>query len=221
MSKKLIAGIIILGIILLFGLIFGIRAIRNFIIIQNIFSENEENIEKDNYYLKTTVSYNGVTSVTKTYYKDGVGKMVAENGIYTWVDGKDAYMVDEANKTLYILDLNSSLGLVSYEMFVSLIPGYNKNVFQKFIMTGNLQNSIKTEKVDEKKCYKITIKEDNSTKTYWIEKNSSKPIKARVEFDTGAIYEYDYELRFNVVGIKDVELPKTDEYQKIEIKTND
>lgn len=221
MNKKLIVGITILGIILIFALFFGIRAIRNFIIIQNIFSEIESNIQKDNYYLKTTISHDGESSITKIYYKDGIGKMIAENGIYTWVDGKDAYMVDEANKILYVLDLKSSLGLVSNEMFASLIPGYSKNIFQKFVMAGNLQNSIKTEKVNEKKCYKITIQEEKALKTYWIEKNSSKPIKARIEFDTGIIYEYDYELRFNVVGIKDIELPKTDDYQKIEIQTND
>ncbi len=216
MSKKMIVGIVILSIFLLAGLFFGIRAIRNFCIIQNIFSQIEQDIENDNYYLKTTVTHEGAASVTKTYYKDGTGKLVAENGIYTWVDGKDAYMVDEQNKTLYVLDKENSLGLVSYEMFASLIPGYSKNVFQKFLMAGSLQNKVGSEKIDYKKCYKIVIKEKEDTKTYWIEKNSSKPLKARIEFKTGDVYEYEYELRFNVVGIKDIELPKIDDYQRIE-----
>ena len=54
MSKKKKIGIIALIIILIIGLIYGIRAIKNFIIIQNIFSEVQKNVEKDNYYLRNT-----------------------------------------------------------------------------------------------------------------------------------------------------------------------
>ena len=104
MSKKKKIGIIALIIILIIGLIYGIRAIKNFIIIQNIFSEVQKNVEKDNYYLRNTVTHQGESSLSKIFYKDGIGKMIAENGVYTWVDGEKAYMVDEENKTIYTLE---------------------------------------------------------------------------------------------------------------------
>ena len=216
MSKKKKIGIIALIIILIIGLIYGIRAIKNFIIIQNIFSEVQKNVEKDNYYLRNTVTHQGESSLSKIFYKDGIGKMIAENGVYTWVDGEKAYMVDEENKTIYTLDLQKSLGLVSNEMFASLIPGYSKNAFERFVMAGNVQNKIKSEKVDDKKCYKIIIKEENNVKTYWIEKNSKKPIRATIQFSNGDVYQYDYELQFGVTKVKDIELPDITEYNVID-----
>ncbi len=216
MSKKKKIGIIALIIILIIGLIYGIRAIKNFIIIQNIFSEVQKNVEKDNYYLRNTVTHQGESSLSKIFYKDGIGKMIAENGVYTWVDGEKAYMVDEENKTIYTLDLQKSLGLVSNEMFASLIPGYSKNAFERFVMAGNVQNKIKSEKIDDKKCYKIIIKEENNVKTYWIEKNSKKPIRATIQFSNGDVYQYDYELQFGVTKVKDIELPDITEYNVID-----
>ena len=142
--------------------------------------------------------------------------MIAENGVYTWVDGEKAYMVDEENKTIYTLDLQKSLGLVSNEMFASLIPGYSKNAFERFVMAGNVQNKIKSEKIDDKKCYKIIIKEENNVKTYWIEKNSKKPIRATIQFSNGDVYQYDYELQFGVTKVKDIELPDITEYNVID-----
>ncbi len=216
MSIKKKIGIIILILILIIGLFYGIRAIKNFCIIQGIFNEVKENVQKENYYLRNTVTHNGESTLSKIFYKDGIGKMVAENGVYTWVDGKDAYMVDEENKKIYVLDLEKSLGLVSNEMFASLIPGYSKNPFERFIMFGSPLNKIKSDKIDDKKCYMLQIKEENNIKTYWIEKNSKKPVKATIEFSNGDIYQYEYELQFGVTKIKDVELPDISEYTRIE-----
>lgn len=221
MNKKTMFLVIIITIIAVIGLICGIRAIKNFYVVEKIYSSIKSNVEKDNYYLRTETIHNGETSLTKIYYKDGIGKMVAENGIYTWTDGKDAYMVDEQNKTLHTLKLESSLGLVSNEMFASFIPGYGKNVFERFFMAASLQNTVKTDKVDDKKCYMIKITEDNVIKTYWIEKNSNKPIKAKIEFKNGDIYEYNYQLQFSVTKLKDIELPDISNYTKIEVQDND
>lgn len=220
MSKKKKIGIMVLIAIFIVGLIYGIRAIKNFYIIQSIFSEVEENVKKDNYYLRNTVTHNEESTLSKIFYKDGIGKMIAENGLYTWVNGENAYMVDEENKTIYTLDLEKSLGLVSNEMFASLIPGYSKNIFERFIMAGNMQNKIKSDKINDKKCYMIKIKEENNVKTYWIEKNSKKLIKATVQFSNGDSYQYDYELQFGVTKIKDVELPDITEYTIIENQIN-
>lgn len=221
MSKKLKFGIGIIAILAIIGLICGIRGMRNFYIIQNIFNELETNLEKDNYYLRSTTTHDGVTALTKIYYKEGIGKMVAENGIYTWVDGENAYMVDEENKMIYVLDMENSLGLVSNEMFASFVPGYSKNLLERFVMVASLQNKIKSEVVDEKKCYMIQITEDESIKTYWIEKNSKKPVKAKVELLNGQVYEYEYQLQFGVTKIKDIELPDITDYTRIEVQAND
>lgn len=221
MSKKTIFLIILISVLVIIGLICGIRAIKNFYIVEKIYSSIQNNVEKDNYYLRSETIHKGETSLTKIYYKNGIGKMVAENGIYTWTNGEEAYMVDEENKTLYVLKLENSLGLVSNEMFASFIPGYGKNIFERFLMAANLQNKVKTDKLEDKKCYMIQIKEDNATKTYWIEKNSNKPIKAKIEFADGNVYEYNYQLQFNVAKIKDTELPDVSEYTKIEIQTED
>lgn len=219
MSKKTIFLIVLICVIALIGLVCGIRAIKNFYIIQTIFDKIQTNIEIDNYYLRTTTTHNGETTLTKIYYKNGFGKMIANNGVYTWVNGEIAYIVDEENKTLYMLDTENSVVLVSNEMFASLVPGYSKNILEKFMMGANLKNQIKSDKIDDKKCYKITIKEENVTKIYWIEKNSKKPLKAIVEFVNGDKYEYSYELQFNVTKIKDIELPDLSEYTKIDNKT--
>lgn len=221
MGKKFKFIIAIFVLISIIGLICGIRAIKNFYVVEKIYNSIQGNVERDNYYLRTEIKHNEENSVTKIYYKDGIGKMVAENGIYTWTNGKDAYLVDEENETLHILKLEESFGLVSNEMFASFIPGYGKNVFERFIMAASLQNKVKSDKIDNKKCYKIQIREENYIKTYWIEKNSNKPIKAKIEFSDGNIYEYNYQLQFNVTKIKDIELPDITEYTKIEIQSND
>ena len=90
--------IILITIVACIGLFCGIRAIRNIIILNKTISKLEENIEKDNYYLKTTVKIKDETSSTEVFYKDGIGKNVTTSGIYTWVDGEKAYMNKEENK---------------------------------------------------------------------------------------------------------------------------
>ena len=98
MSKKIKFLIILILIIALIGILSGVRAIKNVIVLNNAISKLEENLEKDNYYLKTIVKADGKTSKTETFYREGVGKSVTNDGVYTWVDGERAYMVDEQNK---------------------------------------------------------------------------------------------------------------------------
>lgn len=212
MSKKFKFLILLIIVLIIVGLVFGISTIYRFYVLQKIYNSINENISKDNYYLKTTVTNNGETKITETYYKDGIGKLVAENGIYTWVNGEDAYMVDEANKKIYILDIESSIGLVSNEMFASLYPGYSKSLFERFIFAGNMRNKIKTVKLNDEKCIMIQTKENTNTKTVWISKKRNDLIKAKIEFPNGDVYEYDYELSFNVTKLKNTELPDISDY---------
>ncbi len=223
MSKKLKFLIILITIIVLIGFFGGIRAIRNVIILNKTISKLEENIEKDNYYLKTSMKIKDEISNTEIFYKDGVGKNVTSSGIYTWVDGKNAYMVDEENKKVYTMEIseeNSKL-LVSNEMFASLIPGYSKNIFERFVMASNLENSIKSEKINDEKCYKISVKEGETTKTVWITKSRAFPIKAEIRFSNGDVFEYEYDLKFFITKLKDVELPDLSEYTFYDYETKE
>lgn len=223
MSKKIKVLIAIIVVIACIGLFCGIRAIRNLIVLNNIISNLESNIEKNNYYLKTTIKVGEKTSETEIYYKDGIGKNVSSNGIYTWVDGKDAYMVDESNKEIYVMEISqeNAVSLVSGEMFMSLIPGYSKNVFERFAMVGNLVNSIKSEKVNDEKCYKISVKDGDVIKSVWVTKSRAFPIKAEVEFSNGDVFEYEYDLKFFITKLKDVELPDLSEYKFYDYKTKE
>ena len=81
MSKKLKVVLILISIIALIGLFSGIRAIRNFVILNTTISKLEENIEKNNYYLKTTMKSGEETTITEVYYNDGVGKNVSGSGV--------------------------------------------------------------------------------------------------------------------------------------------
>lgn len=221
MSKKFKFLIVLIVIILAIGFFCGIRAIRNMVILNKTISKLEENIEKDNYYLKTTVKIKEEISSTEVFYKEGIGKNVTSSGIYTWVDGKDAYMVDEENKKIYPMGISeeSSKLLVSNEMFMSLIPGYSKNIFERFAMIGNLENNIKSEKVNNEKCYKITVKEGEATKSVWVTKSRAFPIKAEIRFSNGDVFEYEYDLKFFITKLKDVELPDLSEYTFYDYET--
>lgn len=224
MSKKLTLLIIIISFFVIIGLIFGIMAIYRFCVIQSIFGKIEENIGIENYYLKTTfINQKGEETVTEAYYREGIGKNIASNGVYTWVDGKDAYMVDEANKKIYILDIESenSISLVSNSMFASLVPGYNKNTFQRFLMACNLNIKIKSEKIDNKKYYVIEDSNQEAIKTVWISKDRKNPVKSKVRFKNGKTIEYKYELKFLVAKLKNVELPDISEYTLIDYETGD
>lgn len=77
MSKKMkfLIGLIITLVVI--GLIFGILTIYRFYRLQNILSKVKENVEKENFYMETTIINNGVSKKTKSYYKDGVGKFVS------------------------------------------------------------------------------------------------------------------------------------------------
>ena len=212
MKKRTKFLIILITIILVIGLIIGIKTFRGILILQNIFKEVEENIEKDNYYLKTTYKFQGEETITHVYYRNGIGRHVAGNGLYTWVDGEEAYLVDEENKQMYLLDLEQSIGLVSSDMFAYLIPGYSENLFGRILIAGNVKNKITTEEFDGEKCYVIKVAEEKNIKTVWINAKTNKPVKAVLEFPNGDKCEYIYELSFTATKLTSIELPDKSEY---------
>ena len=221
MNKKVLV-LIIIGIILaVIGFIFGGLTIYRFCVIQNIYGKINENVLKENYYLKTTVVSKNNNSTTESYYRNGVGKLIAENGIYTWADGEYAYLVDEENKDVYVLNIeNENLGLVSADMFASIVPGFNRNIFERLIIAGNLKNTIKKSKENEKKCYIIKVSDENSVKTIWLNEKAT-PYKGEVQFNNGEVFKYEYEIKFNSVTLKDIELPQIDDYTVVDAETNE
>ena len=223
MNKKFLVLLFLVLILIIVGLVFGIIAIYRFSIIQDISRKINDNIEKDNYHMITTItSEDGTTNTTEAFYRNNVGKLIAGNGIYTWADGEYAYMVDEENKQVYILNINNeNLGLVSYSMFASVVPGYNKTVFDKFMLACNLNNMIKKVKEDDKDCFIIKISNENYIKTVWIDMINAVPFKAEIEFNNGSKIKYEYSIKFNETRLKDIELPSIDEYTLIDAENNE
>jgi len=222
MSKLKIFLICICTVLLLFFLIIGINSIIRVNILNKIVNKAIQNIEKDNYSLKTTCKTGDSKTETIAYYRNGIGRYVAENGIYTWTDGKDAYLVDEDNKNIYILNIEKSPEmLVGNDMYAYLIPGYNKKFFEKMKIVGNMFNSFSTDKINDVECYKIKINEDKYIKTTWISKKSLQPVKALMEFQTGEPLEYEYELKFTSVKISSIEMPNLDDYKIIDYESKE
>ncbi len=222
MNKLKILTVLIL-IIIVIGFIFGINTIYKFCVIQKMYSVISENVQKENYYLISTIknSIDNTTTQTKIYYKDGIGKLIAENGIYTWADGERAYIVDEENKTIYLTDIESTIGLVSGEMFASFYPCYSYSFLQKILFAGNINNKIKTVKIDGQKFLMIEIPDEKSTKTIWVYKDTFNLKKAEIKFPDGETFEYEYDLGFGLVSIRNVELPDTTDYKFINNKTGE
>lgn len=217
--KKIFKVILIL--ILIIGFIFGIGTIVKFIKLSNIYNQvNKHTAMFDSFYLKTTLTKStGENASTEAYYRNGVGKLVSSNGIYTWTDGKKAYIVDEKNTTIYTLSLENNIALVSYNMFCAPIQGYNYDIISRFFLAGDVNTTIEKEKVDENDCYFIKTKEKDAIKKVWIDKLTGKIKKAEIDFSNGDIFNYEYELYFNSVESIDVALPDIAGYKMVNGET--
>lgn len=223
MNKKFVFFVLFIFLIIVIGLIFGISTIYRFSIVQDISRKIEDNLKKDNYHMLTSVTdFDGNTTKTEAFYRDDVGKLIASNGVYTWADGEFAYMIDEEKKEAFILNIkNENIGLVSYDMFATVIPGYKSTIWNKLLIAGNYKNTIKKTKLENRDCFIIKIVEDNYSKTVWIDTINATPIKAEIEFNNGTKMSYNYEIKFNETRLKDIELPKIDEYTVVNTETNE
>lgn len=222
MSKKMKILIGILIVLAVIGLIFGVITITRFIVLENILSDVQKNIEKENYNMKTMITNNGVVTTTYSYYRDGIGKFVYNNGIYIWYDGELALQVSEkVNEAILLSTIDGPIAVVGKESFATLYPGYSSNFFGRLMFAGDISNKIESELHNGKKCTVITIQEELCTKKYWIEKKSNKLIKAEAAFTNGDLYSYTYEINFNTTGIGDVELPDLSNYTIVDGKTNE
>lgn len=221
MSKKTKFLIGFIVVIFLIGLIFGIATIIRFCKLQSILNVVKENVEKNNFYMKTTIINKGVSKVTETYYKDGVGKFVSGDGTYIWFDGTNAYSIDEKNKIAFVLNSDDMIGVVNNESFASLYPGYTDGFLKRLMLAGDLSNKIKTDYHNGEKCTIITITEKEYTKTFWITKDMHILTKSEIKFANGDNYEYKYNLMFHSTQLMDVKLPDISAYTITDSKTGE
>lgn len=209
-KKKVLIGFIL--VVVLIGFVFGIITITRFCKLQSIWSKVNDNIEKNNFNMETTVTNKGVTIKTQTYYKDGIGKFVSHDGTYIWFDGKKAYSVDEKNKIVTSITDIERATLPYKESFASLYPGYGYNFFERLTLAGNLNNTIKSDHYNGEKVIFISIINENYTKSYWITKEYKELVKAEMSFANGDVYEYKYDMNFHTTKLKDIELPDFSDY---------
>lgn len=203
--------IIILAIILFAAL--GIMTIYRFVILQKVIAKNNSNAEINNYRLvsKLTIGENSEPSSLTAYYKDGVGKIVVSNGLYTWSNGDRAYLVDDYNRIAYTQTIANATNLASYNYFMSSIPGYN-SLSTRLKMAISWKNKVKKVELDGQKCYMISKKEDAVEKTVWVNRNNGKVIKAVLSFTEGMEYTYEFDIQFNVTTVADIALPNISDY---------
>ena len=173
----------------------------------------KEYIALENYYMEIKDTEND--AITKVYYKDGIGKLIMPNGIYTWANGTEAYLVDDENKQIQSAEMDSSL-LISNEYVGSMLPGYSKSALQKFVLAGDINTSVKLKNYDGIKYYMITANEEPKKTTIWIQKDSLLLSQLNIELGDIQI-SYYYDITFDKVTNEDVKKPNIEEYTLVDV----
>lgn len=214
MKDKLLKIFIILVIVfLIFCFITGISAIYKMIVFNKIFENMENKISFNNYYMKMT-SKEDKESNLEIYYKNGIGKLVTSNGFYTWTDGTEAYLINEESKEYYKMTLDD-LGLISDEAVASMIPGYSETKVGRMLLAGKITTSVKTEKVNGFKYYKIKTEDENQQKVIWLNKDTLLPSEVRLKVGNEE-FVYNYEIKFENIKSEEVAKPNLEEYTLLE-----
>ncbi len=212
MNKKLLIAICIAIILCAIGLVYGSITCVKFLRLNNIYKALDEHVARENYMLTTIATYKDSQTVTKMYYKNGIGKMVAANGIYTWIKDENVYVVDEEAKELNLITDDSFSGVVKKDSFALLVPGYSYNTLGRLVFAGDVNNKISTEKMGGVKYYKIESKDENATKRIWISSTMNYLVKAEIEFPNGEKINYDYSIKFEETLDSQLLLPDITDY---------
>ena len=215
MNKKLLVGIVLILIMAFIGLVFGTITTIRYVRFNKIYKVLEEYVSEESYSLITEVKYKDASTVTEMHYLNGTGKTVAANGVYTWNDGKKAYMLDEENKIIKALKAEEMVGLALSDTFAQMVPGYSKSFIDKLFFAADLSNKISTEKINDIKYYIIEVSDENSTKRIWISSKLGYLVKAEVEFPNKDIFYYDYTMSIGNTHKADVTLPDITEYKLV------
>ena len=130
MNKKLLVGIVLILIMAFIGIVFGTITTIRYVRFNKIYKVLEEYVSEESYSLITEVKYKDASTVTEMHYLNGTGKTVAANGVYTWNDGKKAYMLDEENKIIKALKAEEMVGLALSDTFAQINTDFSvKMVF--------------------------------------------------------------------------------------------
>ena len=212
MNKKLMIGIIVVIVLAIIGLIFGTYTVVRFVKIQNIYSKLDEYVAKENYYLRTTIKFGDSTTNTETRYLDGVGKMVANNGVYLWSDDEVAYLIDEAGKTIHSVTEDDNISSVKADDFAVSIPGYSYNFLGRLVFAADPSNKIKNEEIDGAKYIVFETETESAIKRVYVSATRTYISKAEIILPNGEKFEYNYTIRFGETKKADVYLPDIQDY---------
>ncbi len=213
--KKILTLIITLIIIL-----FLLRSINNFITCKEINKKIESLSNLNNYYYKETIYKTNKLqtsdySISETYYKDGILKMMYGNSI-VWIDynKKCGYTFDTKNKTYSEISLNESLfpkenGI---QMISSII--FNKNNFENFIwcLSPNVTYNKNNKEYSIKHNMKIgdlNVKVEEKR-----DKETGLPINITEYGSDGVNTIKEYDIKLHETANKNVECPNIEEYTR-------
>jgi hypothetical protein len=213
MGKKYTTLVIIIIVSIVAFAALGIMTIYRLSILQKVIAKNRSNAEINNYRLisKLTIGDQKEASSLTAYYKDGVGKIVVSNGLYTWSNGDRAYLIDDTNRIAYVQQIENATNLASYDYFMSSIPGYN-SFWSRVKMAFYWKNKVKKVDYEGQSCYLISKVEDKVEKTVWVNQNTGKVIRATIDFNGELTYTYEFDIQFNVTSTADVALPRMSDY---------
>ncbi len=234
MSKKKFWMIVKMIIVALVAL-YIITVFRKIFILKKIYNETDMNISKDNYSMTITMINEDGSEGKKTqsYYRDGRGKQIASNGVYTWTNQKYYFMIDENKKEISELnteEYTDSVGIITNATFATFIPGYFKTFGERVKMVLNPSTRIKTEQVDNEKCYKITVKESSdgykNTKKFWISKRDYTIKQSEIAIiskkdGSSSNLKYKYSITFLGVTVKDTDFITVTDYTMVNRETGE
>lgn len=239
-KTRIKAILIALGIILV--IFIGIY-LYQFTIVNTIANKAKNNLNTNNFYKETTdMLGDGVTSVTKTYYKDGKYKSVWE--MYT-DEGKEIYSTKYAtansDESINISEVNKKITVEKGEFTklfnkeenlkgVNTLPFDANNIIAKLGAAFVMSIDVDTYQVGKE--YYVFNNRFERTKYWemWIDKETGLPIKTinkegRKSFYTGTevvkevgdnIQEFKYE--FGTVTDEDVKVPDFNTLSDYEIE---
>lgn len=215
MNKKRVVKII-LGVLIVFVLMFLIYAIRNFSIVNSVINKSNEYQSKTNYYMKVSRDDSNLEYIEE-YNKDNQRKVVVkkkEDG-----DIMTQYMKDDVSKVF--CDMNDGRK-VMYETTQPIFPNikieFNNDTIYN-IIKDSIFAKIKTEKIDDKEYYAISdlknlrgFYEVNVKNIYYFNKETGliELIKTINKDNSQAITTYEY--KFDGVEDTDFALPNVLEY---------
>lgn len=212
-NKKIKLWKMLIVIIIIIAVIFLISIFRNIVILSSIDSKITEYEKAKNIYSKIT-SYNSANEfqTVETYKKDDIVKTIIETKKQDGTNDKIIQIIYPTLRKVYFNNIPSE-NMISYNEDNN---GYINNIIINYAKSYNLLEKIgnsvtsklKTEEVDGKKCYVISIL-NNSNAAYevgttkmlvYIEKENLLPIKilqiinkdgSEIEYLTTCEYKFD------------------------------